>query len=111
MSENREGNQERMHGMGRWHRRHNPGLFWGLLLILLGAVFFLSQQGIIPQNDWWKYFLIGLGVIFLIRTSYIAGLVLIVVGAAFLVGLSQWWPLILIMLGIIILLQSWWRRR
>jgi len=93
---------------------------WGLILILLGVLFFLASQGTISWNSWWRYLLIGLGVIFLIealiravgagyrRSSFgrvIAGIVLIFIGAAFLLGFSQWWPLILIAVGVLVLVR------
>ncbi len=101
-------------------RREYPyhGLFWGLLLILLGVLFFASQQGWIFGDEWWQYFLIGLGSIFIIDAlvryvspayrhgifgKFVAGTVLIVVGVAFVLGFSQWWPLALIAAGVVIL--------
>ena len=92
----------------RWH-----GLFWGLLLIWLGVSLLLSMQGF---GAWWQYFIIGLGVIFLIearvrgRGRIIVGLVLIGVGVAFLTGIGNWWPLILILVGLAIVLNTWLRR-
>ncbi len=93
----------------RWH-----GLFWGLLLIVLGISFYLSMQG---WGGWWQFFLIGLGVIFLVESRVrggtgriIAGLVLIAVGAVLLTGWGDWWPLILIVAGLAIIFNSWRRR-
>ena len=103
-----------------------PGLFWGLLLILVGAIFLLRSQGFLLQGEWWQYFLIGLGIIFLIEAlvryliptyryssfgRFIAGIVLVFVGIAFLYGVGQWWPVVLIAVGVIILLAVWLRRR
>jgi hypothetical protein len=99
--------------------RHGPmhGLFWGLLLILLGVLFFIKYQGNLSDDQWWQYFLIGLGAIFIVdalvhylrRISYgiygrlIAGAILIVVGLSFLNGWDNWWPLVLIAAGVAIL--------
>jgi uncharacterized membrane protein HdeD (DUF308 family) len=111
----------------REKRARDPwrGLFWGLLLILVGVLFFVNQQG----TDWdvlWKYLLIGLGAIFIIdgivhywSTSsrdghfgrFIPGIVLLFVGLAFLFNFSQWWPIILIAIGVIILISFVFRRR
>jgi hypothetical protein len=123
----RERDEEEGIGMrGRWHRGSNSGLFFGLILVLLGAVFFLPTQGYISWGDWWKYFIIGLGVIFLIaafmryaRPAYrgprffllITGLILICIGLAFILGLGNWWPLIPIVLGLAILLRALLRRK
>jgi len=109
----------------KWRRDPISGLFFGLILILLGVVFFLSAQGWISWGDWWKYFIIGLGFIFLIEVlvrytkpayrrpifgKLIAGIILICVGAAFIGGIGNWWPLILIIVGLAILLNVWLRR-
>ncbi len=99
----------------RHHRRGSSAVFIGLILILLGSLFFLSEQGYIGRDRWWQYFLIGLGIIFLIdgamryrQQNYhgflvsrvIAGLVLVAIGVIFLLGATAWWPLILILAGI-----------
>jgi hypothetical protein len=110
----------------KWRRDPISGVFFGLILVLLGVVFFLAAQDWISWGDWWKYFIIGLGVIFLIevlvrytRPAYrrpisgrlIAGLVLICIGAAFIGGIGDWWPLILIIVGLAILLNVWLREK
>lgn len=112
--------------LGRWHRGSNSGIFFGLILVLLGAVFFLSTQGYISRGDWWKYFIIGLGVIFLIaalmryaRPAYrepsffllMTSLALICIGLVFVLGIGNWWPLILIVFGLAILVRASLRRR
>jgi hypothetical protein len=35
----------------------------GLVLIWLGVTFFLEQNGNLPSNTWWAYFVTGVGVI------------------------------------------------
>jgi hypothetical protein len=48
-------------------------LFWGLVLIAAGALFLLSNLGIIQVNVWnliWPLFLIALGLSVLLRTSF-----------------------------------------
>jgi hypothetical protein len=97
-----------------------PRLTGGLILILLGVLFLLTEMGRISWADWWAYFLVGLGGIFILefiisslttaqrptRTGrLIAGLVLAIVGGAHLVGFEEWWPLILIAVGIGLLLS------
>lgn len=109
-----------------WHHARRPGLFFGLVLILLGTIFFFSNQGWLPRGDWWKYFLIGLGSIFIIEVlvgyaspthrrpmpgCLIGGLILISIGLAFTTGVGSWWPLILIATGLAILLNALLRRR
>ncbi len=102
------------------------GLFWGLLLILVGVLFFVNQQGYVEWDTLWKYLLIGLGAIFIIDgltrsfhpsypstglSKYIPGIILILVGIAFLFNFSQWWPLILIAVGVLLLISILARRR
>ncbi|MEW6142595.1 MAG: hypothetical protein AB1597_05475 [Chloroflexota bacterium] len=96
-------------------RREVPGLFAGLVLILLGVLLLFQTQGWFTWNDWWKYLLLGLGVIFvvdaLVRLSQpvprprwggrlVVGLVLLLVGLIFVAGFGQWWPLILVIIGV-----------
>ncbi len=109
------------------HRRHDgaSGVFVGLILILLGVLFFLDNQGVVPSGRWWQFFLTGLGGIFLIEAlvrwlqkdpaeaikgRVIAGVVLAGIGVAFIIGASNWWPLILIVVGVVVILGGLWRR-
>jgi hypothetical protein len=97
------------------------GVTGGLILILLGVLFLLSTHHYIRWYDWWAYFVLGLGGIFIldfiIRAAagadrggqtgkLVAGAVLMVVGASHLFGLSSWWPLILVAVGLILLVGS-----
>jgi uncharacterized membrane protein HdeD (DUF308 family) len=111
----------------RERRNRDPwqGLFWGLVLIMVGVLFFINQQSGIGWDVLWKYVLVGLGAIFIIEglvrllsanhrdTSYgrfIPGVILLFVGIAFLYGFNQWWPVVLIAVGVIILLSLLFRR-
>jgi hypothetical protein len=115
----------------RWERRdrrnRDPlrGLFWGLLLILGGIIWLAINQNWIAQDNWWQYFLIGLGAIFIIDSvahylspahrwtlggRIVAGVVLVVVGLASVFGWGAWWPLILIAAGVAILFSFLYRR-
>lgn len=102
-----------------------PRLTGGLILILLGVLFLLSQMDRISYGDWWAYFLVGLGGIFILeflirslstthrptRTGkLIAGLVLVIVGGSHLIGFEEWWPLILIAVGAALLLSPLLRK-
>jgi peptidoglycan/LPS O-acetylase OafA/YrhL len=115
-----EGTQE------KWRRDPISGVVFGLLLALLGVTLFLAGQQRISWDDWWKYFIIGLGVIFLIevlvrqaRPAYrrpmfgrlVAGVIFICVGLAFLIGIGTWWPLILVAVGLAIVFYALLRRR
>jgi hypothetical protein len=100
------------------------GLFPGMVLVLLGVLFLLSQSGLVTGNAWWQSLLIGLGVISIINGlvyyhnpayrwgsygKFIVGIVLVVIGSMFLLGSSQWWPIVLIIVGIAFLLRFLWR--
>ncbi|MBN1188929.1 MAG: hypothetical protein JXA46_04185 [Dehalococcoidales bacterium] len=102
------------------------GLFWGLLLILIGVLFFINQQGDIVWDVLWKYLLIGLGSIFIIDGiarslhpayragglgKFVPGIILVLVGVAFLFNFSQFWPVILIAVGAVMLISILVRRR
>ena len=43
----------------------------GLVLIWLGVTFFLEQNGNLPSDIWWAYFVAGVGVILVIEGAYI----------------------------------------
>ena len=103
-----------------------PSLTGGLILILLGVLFLLSEMGRIGWSDWWAYFLVGLGAIFIVEAllkattaegrkgasgKVIAGLILIVIGGAHLVGFQEWWPLILIAVGVGVLISGLIRQK
>jgi hypothetical protein len=118
-------NRDNRHPHMDWRhegRRNDPmrGLFWGLLLILLGALFFATTQNWLSWDNWWRLFLVGLGVIFLVDAlvrylnpaarfgifgRVIAGVILIVIGSAFYYRMETWWPLILVVIGIAILVR------
>jgi hypothetical protein len=114
----REQNREWRHDK----RLNDPmrGLFWGLMLILLGGLFFSAMQNWLSWDNWWQLFLIGLGIIFLVDAlvrylnpstrfgifgRVIPGLILVVVGSAFYFSMETWWPLILIVIGAAILIR------
>ncbi len=103
-----------------WH-----GLFWGLLLILIGVLFLANQQGWLKDDEWWQYLLVGLGGVFIIDGlfhfasghqpysvgRFIPGVILLFIGLAFIMGFSEWWPAILIAVGVVILISFLIRRR
>ena len=100
-------------GMEEKYRRDPmSGVFFGLIIILAGALWFLNAQNHI--TEWWPWFLVGLGGIFilerLIRYSSpayrrpifgrtLVGVILICIGVSSLYGLETWWPLIVIVVG------------
>ena len=107
------------------HRWPFRGLFWGPTLVLLGVLFLCNQAGWITGDTLGQSLLIGLGVIAIINGvvhyrhpgfrpgafgKFIAGIVLILVGALLLAGVSQWWPVALIVAGAAFLLRFFWRQ-
>jgi len=110
----------------KWRRDPISGLCFGLVLVVLGVVVLLVMQDWISRDDWWKYFITGLGIIFLIEVlvrhtqpayrrpvsgRLMAGLILIAVGLANIGGLGNWWPLILIIGGLAIVFKFWFGRK
>jgi len=127
MSENKENQEKERCSVEGIHKRDPlSGMTGGLILILLGVLFLLATMDIILWGEWWPYFLIGLGAILIIEViirstspSYrqditgklIGGVVLIVIGCAFVFGMSNWWPLILIAVGVVLLFSSLWKAK
>lgn len=127
MFENKENQEQEISFMEKKHKRDPlSGVTGGLILILLGALFLLATLDYIRWSEWWAYFLIGLGAILIIEViirstspSYrqditgklIGGVVLIVIGGAFVFGMSNWWPLILIAVGVGLLFSSLWKAK
>ena len=95
----------------------------GLILIWLGISLYLTQTNYlgVTWNNWWGYFLIGIGVILLIQSAIrymtlpykgsatgtmIGGFVLIVIGLAGATGIRDWWFLIFIAIGIVVIISG-----
>lgn len=104
---------------------YRPKLTGGLILILLGVLFLLTEMDIVSWADWWAWFLVGLGGIFLleallqamsaegqrgIRGRLTAGLILMIIGGAYLIGFWEWWPLILIAVGVVVLVSAFMKK-
>jgi len=98
-----------------------PKITGGLILILLGILFLMSEMDKVSWTDWWAYFLVGLGAILLLEAllrafsaegrrsiggRLVAGPILIVIGGAHVIGLEEWWPLVLIAVGIGVLISA-----
>ncbi len=101
-----------------------PRITGGLILILLGVLFLLATLDYLSWRDWWAYFLFGLGCILileaLVRSTspafrehmigrLIGGVVLVVIGASFIFGMTNWWPLIIIAVGVVLVVSTIWR--
>jgi hypothetical protein len=106
--------------------RTKPGLTGGLVLILLGALFLLVQADRLGLTwaNWWMYFLVGLGAILILtgllglrdrpgeslRGRFIGGLVLVIVGAVNILGVTTWWPAILVVVGLALVISAFFNR-
>lgn len=100
--------------------RPAPGLVGGLVLILIGSIFLLAQMDRISWAHLWAYFLVGFGAILIVtglfgigrhgrgptRGRFIAGMVLIVIGGANIIGLNVWWPYLLIVIGLVLVISA-----
>ena len=100
----------------------------GLIIIWLGVTYFLEQNGYLPSNIWWAYFMSGVGIVLVLEgvVIYSRGHVGIgpVIGGAILIflGLSaittnnfrfqtQLWPLAIVVIGVLVLLSGFAYRR
>jgi len=104
----------------KWRRDPISGVIFGLIVLALGVLLTLGARNVISWDDWWKYFLIGIGVTFIIEVvvrrlnpayrrpmfgRFVAGLVLICLGIAFVGGFGTWWPLIIVTIAVAILVR------
>jgi hypothetical protein len=99
----------------------------GLVLILLGTLFYLAQSGTIPitWSNWWEYFIIGMGAILIVTGlvryaekrytpmgSFIGGAVLILLGLAWVSSNNlALWPLIFVVIGVAAIASAFTGRR
>jgi Ca2+/Na+ antiporter len=110
----------------KWRRDPLGRVIFGLIVIAVGVLFLFASQDKISWDDWWAYFLVALGGIFifevLIRSimpayrrpvfgKLIAGIVLIAIGAFNIYGMVSWWPVIIIGVGVLILFSGLFRAR
>ena len=106
--------------------RPSRSVFWGLMLILWAVLVILAKQKVFATADIWKYFLIGLGSIFIIQaivnyfsslprtftvSRLIPGFVLLFIGLGFVLNFSAAWPIGLVIAGVAVLFFSWFAQR
>jgi hypothetical protein len=107
--------------------RHNPVRVITLALILIwgGIVAFLTTSDVVEADRGWAVFLLGTGVILLLKAGYrlraatrrpvggtiVIGVILLAVGLSDIVGWNYSWPVILIAAGVIIMLLAFFRRK
>ena len=97
----------------------------GLILVWLGITFYLQQIGSISSDNWWAYFVVGIGAIIILQGflmyfrrrrpiygPFIGGAVLVLVGLSFIYNAwGNFWPFILVIIGIAILASALARSR
>ena len=96
-------------------------LVGGLILIWLGVSLYLVQAHRFSWDQWWPYFIVGIGVILIVQAIVrystarymrpaagflIGGVVLIVIGLAGVAGIKDWWPFLLIAIGVVVILAG-----
>jgi hypothetical protein len=100
-------------------KNEGPGAMWGavmggLIVLWLGVTFLLRQYNYIADSQWWNWFLVGLGVIVILRgvmlyiqTSnwraasglIIGGVIVSLIGVGSYLGLADWWAFLIILIG------------
>lgn len=103
-----------------------PNIFVGLVLIWIGVLWFLRAEQILVSGEWWQWYLIGLGIIFILERliryflpayrrpalgRIFFGMILIAIGASFMLGIKSWWPLVIAILGLAIVVYAVERAR
>jgi len=107
-------------------RDNQSGLFWGLLIIIIGVIFLLGRMGTLNTHDvfhhYWPVILIILGLWQLISSGFrnvFPGILLIVLGAVFLgyrldaFPHNIWpyvWPIVVIFVGLWLIFGPLFRR-
>jgi PAS domain S-box-containing protein len=124
-------NQPNRPGPKKARREKKPqdplsGLFWGLLLVLMGFLFFAQGREWITGVTWWQALIIGLGAVFILDAFFhylnpssrsyalgrlVPGIFLLAIGLAFLFGFATWWPLALVATGIALFISSFMLQR
>ena len=91
--------------MGRRNRERSRGYnaFWGVVLIGLGVVLLLTQQGILPHHllrDWWMWWpgiLVAAGLVRILRPrdagDIAGGITSILLAFWFFANFQHWWGL------------------
>jgi hypothetical protein len=100
--------------------RSNSGVIPGLVLVAVGALFFLNNLHIIYVREWFRYWpaiLIAFGIVKLVDSTYsggrVCGGIMAGFGAIFLarnlgytdIGMREIWPLFIVGLGLLLLVE------
>jgi cation transport ATPase len=97
----------------------------GLIVLWLGITFLLRQYNYVANNQWWNWFMIGLGGIIIIRGLIlynqinnwraasgllIGGAIVALIGASSYLGVNDWWAFIIILIGVWIVANAFMSR-
>lgn len=105
-------------GIHLGNRSYGLGLFWGVLLTLLGLIFLLDNMGVISAAHLWRFWpvlLIIAGVFNVVAPERRTWGIILLIGGAFLqlnqLGLAHFswaafWPIILIAVGLMVMWNS-----
>ena len=103
--------------------RDKTGAFvGGLILIWLGISLYLVQMHYTEWDEWWPYFVIGIGAVLIAQAviryytfryrgaamgPLIGGAVLLIIGLAGIVGrIEDWWPFVVIAIGLLVIVGA-----
>ena len=110
---------------GEKHEDRYGQIIGGLIVTWLGVLLFLNNQNMIRGGDFGGYFLMGIGVILILRGLlatqetgsfdqgfgfFIGGGVLCVIGLGITFNLRDWWAILLIGLGLVIVFRGFTER-
>ncbi len=105
----------------KWSNDPLGGIVGGVIVVWLGVCFLLITNGPWYWEDLWRYFLGGIGVIFLLEVAVrtvmpayrrpifgklVLSVIFMALGFGGLVGIEAWWPLILVLVGLFIVISA-----
>lgn len=105
----------------KYRRDPFAAILLGLIIIWAGALWGLRSQAIIVSGEWWQWFIVGLGGIFILdrlirypspihrRPMFgriLFGAILIGVGVSLIHGIETWWPLIVAVVGVAVVIYG-----
>jgi hypothetical protein len=101
------------------------GVSWGIFIILTGLLILANNQGWVEEGAGWLYFIIGVGVLFIVgflvrffgrkegwkaSGDLALGVGLVYLGVVCFNGYGDWWPLVLVPFGLGYMAKGLWYR-
>lgn len=108
-------------------RRRMDAIYWGIVLVWAGLVFFADSQGLLPQigtASAWSWIFVGAGLVALAGTlwravseswpspsiwDYVWAAILLIVGLAGFLGIAIPWWLLLVVVGAALIATTYLR--